>query len=73
MKDAKRSGHDKCEASGMIPVPQLMRMTGTTGAALNFKCPYHANVIKILETNSKPMVITGAGMRFIGITLFIVR
>src|SRR4051794_26239137 len=33
-------------------MPQLARMTSHSGAALCFKCPYHANVIKTFENTS---------------------
>src|SRR5882724_9363292 len=33
-------------------MPQLARMTSQSGEFLNFKCPYHANVMKMFESVS---------------------
>ncbi len=33
-------------------MPQLTMITTGSGLALNFKCPYHAKVMKTLEANS---------------------
>ena len=43
-------------------IPQLIRMIAKSPIpanlfdSLNFKCPYHAKVIKMFESTSKPMV-----------------
>ena len=35
------------------------KITASSGAVLNFKCPYHANVIKIFDSNKRPIVSAG--------------
>ena len=37
-------------------ISQLIKITIKSGALLNFKCPYHAKVIKIFEMVSKIIV-----------------
>ena len=43
-------------------MPQLARITSHSGTFLNFKCPYHAKVIKMFETVSR-MTVRKVGPR----------
>src|ERR1044071_4077007 len=36
-------------------MPQLATMASTSGLLLNFKCPYHANVMKTFEQDNSAM------------------
>lgn len=44
-----------CIAYSKNAIPQLIRMTRSKGAALNFRCPYQAKVMKIFDISNKPM------------------
>jgi hypothetical protein len=44
-------------------MPQLTRITVIKGADLNFRCPYHASVMKIFESVSKRIGASQAGGR----------
>ena len=37
---------------------QLMKMAATIGRERYFRCPYHANVMKVFDTMSSKTVVT---------------
>ena len=48
-----------CNIYSNSAIPQLTAITISSGAALNFRCPYQAKVLKTLDMISSPMVCTG--------------
>src|SRR5690242_5514176 len=44
-----------CSTYSKNAMPQLARMTRNNGLFLNFKCPYHANVMKTFEQDNSAM------------------
>src|SRR5690606_21829115 len=43
-------------------MPQLTRITAASGAALYFRWPYQAKVMKTFEAKRRPIVIAGTGI-----------
>jgi len=52
-----------CRQYSKKAIPQLINITSRKAEVLNFKCPYQAKVMNMLESKSKPIVVNGTGIR----------